>query len=86
MKKVLFVKKDRGCATPEAQAEALRKYAHLALIRNDPTTGNTVKYYTWDVLAEIGKCAEVTIAGSRVVSVRNVPLTVLTPVPEFGGF
>jgi hypothetical protein len=86
MKKVMFVKKERGCATPEAKAEALKKYAHLERIAQDKVTGNTIKYYSWDVLSEIGKCAEVTIAGGRVVSVRNIPEQALNPVPKFGGF
>lgn len=85
MKKIMFVKKDKGCATPESQAEALKKYAHLEKIVQDRCTGNTIKYYTWDVLSEIGKCAEVTVSDGRVISVRNVPLSVLN-VPEFGGF
>jgi hypothetical protein len=73
MKKVAFIRKDRGCSTPEMKAEALKKYAHLESIVRDEVTGDIIKYYTWDVLSEIGKCAEVVVSGNRIISVRNVP-------------
>ena len=81
MKKVLFVKKDKGCATPEAKAEALKKYCRLINIVNDPITGNTLKYYSLEGYDILDKVAEVTIINNRIVSVRNVPV-----MPQFGGF
>lgn len=91
MKKVLFVKKDRGCATPEAKAEALRKVAHLEAIIDDPITGNRYKYYTMPALHDYNLCARVTIRGNRVAEVTKLPESVIDTVkpvnvPMFGGF
>ena len=91
MKKVLFIKTDKGTRTPESKAEALRKVGHLERIVEDPITGNKIKYYSMAALSDYGLCAEVTIRGGRVVDVRKVPeeiLRELAPitVPEFGNF
>ena len=91
MKKVVFIQKDRGHSTPEQKAEALRRVGHLESIHEDPFTGNIIKYYTMAALHDYGLCAEVTISGGRVVSVRKVPESALksvppTTVPLFGGF
>lgn len=91
MKKVLFVKREKGCETPESKAEALRKYGHLVSIKNDPISGGTIKYYSLAPLDVYDTAVEVTIIKGRVVSVRNISsniLSTLPPVnsPEFGGF
>lgn len=91
MKKVLFVKKDKGCATPEAKAEALKRHCHIISIVNDPVSGGIIKYYSLEYFDVLDKVTEVTYIGNRVVSVRNVPANIvrtLPPVnaPKFGGF
>jgi len=83
MKSVVFVKKEKGSASLESKAEALRKVGHLAKIIEDPITGGKVKYYTMPAMHDYNLCAEVTVMAGRVVSVRNVPETVLI---QFGGF
>lgn len=91
MKKVMFIKVDKGVRTPESKAEALRKCGHLVAIVEDPMTGNKIKYYTTAALSDYDLCAEVTIRGGRVVSVRKVSKSILHELiipdaPMFGGF
>jgi hypothetical protein len=87
MKKVIFIQKEKGCASLESKAEALRKHAHLEKITRDPLTGNTIKLYSMAAMHDLGLCAEVTIAAGRVVSVRNIPESAIKATAfEFGGF
>lgn len=83
MKSIMFIKKEKGCATLESKAEALRRVGHLERIIEDPITGSKIKYYSMPALHDYDLCAEVTIMAGRVVSVRNVPETALI---QFGGF
>ena len=80
MKQVVFIGKERGCLTPEAQAEFLSKHAHL-----EGFIG-MVKYYTYrgqgyKVIYVAGMVAQVNKMDAddvkRIVSCAKI---------KFGGF
>jgi len=90
MKKVAFIRKDRGSSSLEDKAEQLRRIGHLEAIVDDKLTGNRLKYYSTMAMDDFNLVAEVTIMAGRIVSVRTVSKDILRtvniPVPEFGGF
>lgn len=80
MKKVVFIGKEKGCITPEAQAEFLSKHAHLEGIIG------MVKYYTYrgqgfKVIHVAGKVAQV-----NKMSEAEVKRIVSCAKLKFGGF
>ena len=86
MKQVVFIGKERGCLTPEAQAEFLSKHAHLeGIVPFDALDGN-VKYYTYNgqgfkVICVDGKAIQI-----NKIDADEVKRIVSCAKLDFGGF
>ena len=88
MKQVIYIKKEKGCSTPESIAEQCKRSGHLLAIDRDPYLQGVRKYYS---LGEDKRPMEITEVNNRVVSARRVPEVVLKTLPplnppQFGNF
>lgn len=88
MKRLVYVKIEKGCVTPESIAEECRRNGHLLAIDRDPFLQGVRKYYQ---LGDDKRPMEITVADNRIVSARRVPEAVLKTLPpltppQFGNF
>lgn len=88
MKKLVFVKIEKDCGTPESIAEECRRNGHLLSIDRDPFLQGVRKYYS---LGDDKRPMEITVVENRVVSARRVPEAILKTLPplnppQFGNF
>lgn len=86
MKKVVFIGKEKGCITPQAQAEFLAKHGHLEGIVNMTSMSGKVKYYTYNgdgfkVICVDGKAVQV-----NQMDADEVKKIVSCAKLKFGGF
>ena len=91
MKQVVYIKKEKGCVTPNTLAEECKKKGHLIGIDRDPFLRGVRKYYTLETPLGDKRPVEVTLVDDNVVSVRRVPETVIKTLPplippQFGNF
>lgn len=88
MKRVVLIKREKGCNTPESIAEQCKRNGHLLAIDRDPYLQGVRKYYS---LGEDKRPMEITEVDNRVISARRVPEVVLKTLPplnppQFGNF
>ena len=88
MKQVIYIKKEKGCSTPDKIAEECKRKGHLLAIDRDPYLQGVRKYYS---LGEDKRPMEITEVDNRVISARRVPEVVLKTLPplnppQFGNF
>lgn len=86
MKQVVFIGKERGCLTPEAQAEFLSKHAHLEGIARMTALNGVSKYYTYN-----GEGFRVMVIDDKVVQINKMDADEVKRIVscaklDFGGF
>ena len=88
MKQVVFIGKEKGCLTPQAQAEFLAKHGHLeGILGVDSDIGcMTSKYYTYN-----GGGFKVISVGGQVAQVDKMDADEVKRIAscaklDFGGF
>ena len=91
MRKLVYVKIEKGCRDVESIAEDCRRRGHLIAIDRDPFLNGVRKYYRFEEQYEDKRPMEITIVDNRIVSARRVPEAVLKTLPpltppEFGNF